>query len=41
MRAAIAHNGSFFDAQRMVSQYLDNAYVAPNGVSGGGAHARA
>ena len=26
MRAAIAHNGSFFNAQRMVSQYVDNAY---------------
>jgi starch phosphorylase len=26
MRAAIAHNGSFFSAQRMVWQYLHNAY---------------
>ena len=32
MRAAIAHNGSFFNAQRMVSQYVDNAYLsAPRG----------
>jgi starch phosphorylase len=29
MRAAIAHNGSFFNAQRMVSQYVENAYLAP------------
>ncbi len=28
MRAAIAHNGSFFNAQRMVSQYVDNAYLS-------------
>jgi starch phosphorylase len=28
MRAAIALNGSFFNAQRMVGQYLQNAYVA-------------
>ena len=35
MRAAIAHNGSFFNAQRMVSQYVDNAYAVPNGGSGG------
>ncbi len=28
MRAAIAHNGSFFNAQRMVSQYVENAYLA-------------
>jgi len=27
MRAAIALNGSFFNAQRMMSQYLQNAYV--------------
>jgi starch phosphorylase len=26
MRSAIAFNGSFFNAQRMVSQYLRNAY---------------
>jgi len=26
MRSAIALNGSFFNAQRMVSQYVDNAY---------------
>jgi starch phosphorylase len=26
MRSAIAFNGSFFNAQRMVSQYLINAY---------------
>lgn len=29
MRAAIAHNGSFFNAQRMVSQYVENAYSTP------------
>jgi starch phosphorylase len=28
MRAAIALNGSFFNAQRMVSQYMENAYAA-------------
>jgi len=28
MRSAIALNGSFFNAQRMVSQYLQNAYKA-------------
>lgn len=28
MRAAIALNGSFFNAQRMVSQYVENAYLA-------------
>jgi starch phosphorylase len=28
MRCAIALNGSFFNAQRMVSQYLENAYLA-------------
>jgi starch phosphorylase len=27
MRTAIALNGSFFNAQRMVSQYMENAYV--------------
>ena len=26
MRSAIAANGSFFNAHRMVSQYLDNAW---------------
>jgi starch phosphorylase len=26
MRAAIAHNGSFFNTQRMMLQYLKNAY---------------
>jgi len=26
MRSAIALNGSFFTAQRMMSQYLNNAY---------------
>jgi starch phosphorylase len=30
MRSAIALNGSFFNTQRMLSQYLRNAY-APNG----------
>ena len=29
MRAAIAHNGSYFTAQRMVAQYVENAYLAP------------
>jgi len=28
MRSAIAINGSFFSAQRMVSQYMQNAYLA-------------
>jgi starch phosphorylase len=28
MRGAIAHNGSFFTAQRMVAQYVENAYRA-------------
>ena len=27
MRHAIAINGSFFNAQRMVTQYLQNAYL--------------
>ena len=26
MRSAISHNGSFFNAQRMVSQYLRTVY---------------
>ena len=29
-RSAIALNGSFFNTQRMVSQYLANAYVPDN-----------
>ena len=29
MRAAIVHNGSFFTAQRMVAQYVEDAYRAP------------
>ncbi|MBI2830868.1 MAG: alpha-glucan family phosphorylase [Chloroflexi bacterium] len=29
MRSAIAFNGSFFTAQRMLSQYLQNAYLHP------------
>jgi glycogen phosphorylase len=29
MRGAIAHNGSFFTAQRMVAQYVEHAYRAP------------
>ena len=28
MRSAIAPNGSFFNAQRMVDQYVQNAYPA-------------
>ncbi len=28
MRSAVALNGSFFNAQRMVGQYLQNAYLA-------------
>jgi len=28
MRSAIALNGSFYNAQRMVLQYLENAYAA-------------
>jgi glycogen phosphorylase len=31
MRSAIALNGSFFNTQRMVSQYLRNAYARANG----------
>jgi starch phosphorylase len=31
MRSAIALNGSFFNTQRMVRQYVHNAYF-PNGV---------
>jgi len=31
-RSAIALNGSYFNAQRMVSQYLQNAYL-PTGVA--------
>jgi starch phosphorylase len=31
MRSAIALNGSFFNTQRMVSQYLRNAYARSNG----------
>lgn len=31
MRWAIALNGSYFNTQRMVEQYLNNAYLAPNG----------
>ncbi|HEY8504637.1 MAG TPA: hypothetical protein VIL46_08645, partial [Gemmataceae bacterium] len=27
MRSAISLNGSFFNAQRMVAQYLNNAYL--------------
>lgn len=34
MRAAIAHNGSFFNAQRMMSQYVDNAYREPGRPAG-------
>lgn len=30
MRSAIAHNGSYFNTQRMVIQYLQNAYVTNN-----------
>jgi len=29
MRSAIAFNGSFFNAQRMMLQYLENAYTVP------------
>lgn len=29
MRSAIALNGSFFNAERMMTQYLENAYLAP------------
>jgi starch phosphorylase len=28
MRSAIALNGSYFNAQRMLAQYLQNAYFA-------------
>jgi len=38
MRAAIAHNGSFFNAQRMVEQYLENAYLVRDGGPGGTLH---
>jgi len=27
MRSAIALNGSYFNAQRMIVQYLQNAYI--------------
>ncbi len=30
MRAAIAINGSFFNAQRMIFQYREHAYMAPH-----------
>lgn len=30
MRSAIAHNGSYFNTQRMVTQYLQNAYLPGN-----------
>jgi starch phosphorylase len=30
-RSAIALNGSFYNAQRMVSQYAANAYLTPKG----------
>jgi len=30
MRSAIALNGSFFNAQRMMLQYLKNAYISTN-----------
>lgn len=30
MRSAIAHNGSYFNTQRMVNQYLQNAYLSGN-----------
>lgn len=36
MRGAIALNGSFFNAQRMVSQYVENDYVAPTVDPGSG-----
>ncbi len=31
MRSAIAINGSFFNAQRMLSQYVKNAYQPGSG----------
>jgi starch phosphorylase len=31
MRSAIALNGSFFNAQRMVQQYVANVYRLPSG----------
>lgn len=31
MRSAISYNGSFFNAQRMVFQYIKNAYLSYNG----------
>ena len=31
MRAAIAMNGSFFNTQRMISQYIRNAYTCASG----------
>jgi starch phosphorylase len=36
MRSAIALNGSFFNAQRMVGQYLQNAYRASAGTANEG-----
>jgi starch phosphorylase len=37
MRWAIALNGSFFNAQRMVSQYVENAYLMRGVLAGAGA----
>jgi starch phosphorylase len=34
MRSAIAHNASFFNAQRMVGQYVQNAYRPPDEAGG-------
>jgi starch phosphorylase len=36
MRGAIAVNGSFFNAQRMVSQYLANAWFREEGAGAAG-----
>ena len=37
MRHTIALNGSFFNAQRMMGQYLQNAYQFRNGNGGSSA----
>lgn len=33
MRSAIALNGSYFNAQRMITQYLQNAYLHPANIN--------
>ena len=33
MRSAIALNGSYFNAQRMITEYLQNAYLHPANIN--------